>query len=123
MEAPIIIGIDSRKEYLAAVVLSAPPKRPVAIVSPERENPGIAAKPWATAISKDSFNVIFFLVLSFLETFSLCNNIIPVSTNIKPTKSGLNTRLSALSLRAYAIITEISVPKIIYIPVLKFSEV
>jgi len=42
---PKIIGILSKKEYLAAVTLSKPENNPVAIVQPERENPGKAASP------------------------------------------------------------------------------
>ena len=45
MEAPIIIGMLSKKEYLAAVTLSSPFHNPVAIVQPERENPGMDASP------------------------------------------------------------------------------
>ena len=45
IDAPNIIGIESKKEYLAEVVRSEPVSKPVAIVSPEREKPGKAASP------------------------------------------------------------------------------
>ena len=45
IDAPRIIGILNKNEYLAAVTLSNPQNRPVAIVQPERENPGSAARP------------------------------------------------------------------------------
>ena len=67
MEAPIIIGIDSRKEYLAAVVLSLPDKSPVAMVKPEREKPGSAAKPWETAIIIEFFSVRSFFSINRFE--------------------------------------------------------
>ena len=44
-DAPKIIGILNKKEYLAAVFRSKPKIKPVDIVNPERENPGSAAKP------------------------------------------------------------------------------
>ena len=40
----------NKKEYLAAVTLSKPKNNPVAIVQPERENPGRAARPCARPI-------------------------------------------------------------------------
>jgi len=51
MDAPKIIGILNKNENLAAVILSNPANNPVAIVKPERENPGNAAKPCAIDIN------------------------------------------------------------------------
>ena len=45
IDAPNIIGMLSKNEYLAEVCLSNPKNKPVAIVQPERENPGKTAKP------------------------------------------------------------------------------
>ena len=45
IEAPNIIGILSKNEYLAAISLFNPENNPVAIVQPERENPGNTAIP------------------------------------------------------------------------------
>lgn len=112
MDEPKIIGIDNRKEYFAAVVRSKPANKPVAIVKPERENPGNAAKPWAIAISMEFFKPIFFLTEIFLEMYSLSNNKKPVIVNKKPTTCGLNTKSPAISLRGYAINTVITVPTI-----------
>lgn len=44
-EAPKIIGILNKNEYLAAVTRCLLLKRPAAMVNPERENPGRAAMP------------------------------------------------------------------------------
>ena len=43
--ASIIMGTLSKNEYLAALALSIPRAKAVAIVEPEREIPGIAANP------------------------------------------------------------------------------
>ena len=45
MLVPKIIGITSKKENFVLVTLSNPVNKPVAIVQPERENPGNAARP------------------------------------------------------------------------------
>ena len=45
MEAPRIIGILKRNEYLAEVSRFKPENKPAAIVHPERENPGKTANP------------------------------------------------------------------------------
>ena len=52
MDAPRIIGILNKNEYLAADFLSSPKNNPVAIVHPERDNPGKTAIPCASPISK-----------------------------------------------------------------------
>ena len=43
--APLIAGIERRKENLAAALGSIPKSMPTAIVDPEREIPGMIAKP------------------------------------------------------------------------------
>ena len=58
----------NRKEYLAAVTLSSPQNKPVAIVQPERENPGSAAKPCAKPIKIDvSKSTLSVFVSIFLD--------------------------------------------------------
>ena len=123
MDAPIIIGIDNKKEYFAAEVLSLPANKPVAIVSPERENPGNAANPWDIAIKIEVFNLIGEVSFLCFEILSLNNRINPVKISNKPTISGLKTSFSAIELKGYATATETIVPKIINMPVLKSSEV
>ncbi len=59
--APIIAGIDIRNENLPANSLSNPQKRPQAMVEPEREIPGIIARPWTVPMSKALNKPIFFL--------------------------------------------------------------
>ena len=52
--APIIAGIDRRKEYRAAVSRSRPRKSPTAMVEPDLEIPGIMAMPCISPIIKAS---------------------------------------------------------------------
>ena len=47
-----IEGIPSKKENLAASLLSHPDKSAIEIVAPERDTPGIIAKAWAIPIDK-----------------------------------------------------------------------
>ena len=42
-DAPAIIGIERAKEKIAASLLPRPRNRPLVIVTPEREVPGISA--------------------------------------------------------------------------------
>ena len=61
-----------RKEYLAAVILSNPQKRPVAIVQPEREKPGNAARPCAKPINSEVFkSTSSFFASIFFDLYSL----------------------------------------------------
>ena len=50
------LKIYNKNEYLAALTLSRPSAKPVAIVEPEREIPGIAAIPCAKPIK-----ILFFI--------------------------------------------------------------
>ena len=111
IEAPNIIGMLNKNEYLAAVNLSFLFSNPVAIVKPERENPGKAAKPCATAINIDVFKSILFDFSCILfENASAENNKIPVNIRSKPTIAGEYTKFSATSCNGKAITTVIIVP-------------
>ena len=89
----------NKNEYRAAVVLSEPFKSPVAMVKPERENPGSAARPCAIAIIIEVFKVISFLSGCFFAHDSLNRSKAPVRTSKVPTIAGLNTRNPATSFR------------------------
>lgn len=72
MEAPKIIGILNKNEYLAEVTLSKPKNRPVAIVHPEREKPGHEASPCAIPINIEVFkSTSDFFASIFLDLYSL----------------------------------------------------
>ncbi len=53
------IGADNIKEYLAEASLDKPSARPVVIVIPERDTPGINASDCDKPIKKVCLNVIF----------------------------------------------------------------
>ena len=90
MDAPRIIGMLKRKEYLAAVILSNPQKSPVAIVQPEREKPGRAAKPWARPINIDVFKSTWsFFASIFFDLYSLYKSVNPVMKSKIPTTDGV----------------------------------
>ena len=56
--APKIIGVDNKKENLAALDLVSPSKSPAVMVMPDRETPGIIASICARPISTLVFKVI-----------------------------------------------------------------
>ena len=85
----------SKKEYLAQVTLSKPRKIPVAIVEPEREMPGIDARPWAIPIIIAVFkSILSVFALIFSEAHSPKYNIHPVTNKNIPTTYGRFIRLS-----------------------------
>jgi len=57
--APRIVGIAKINENLAACSLSTPEKIKLEIVNPERENPGITARPWKIPQRKVFFGFRF----------------------------------------------------------------
>jgi len=65
--APIMAGMDSKNEYLKAVVLSIFLSSPVDIVTPLLEMPGIMAIAWFSPISSESRVFIFLLPALFSE--------------------------------------------------------
>ena len=76
--APIITGIDNRKENLAAAGADKPIKIAMQIVAPDLEIPGIIAIAWANPITNPmkSVNSTFRLLMNFDVI-----NMIPVKTN------------------------------------------
>ena len=76
--APIIIGIDNRKENLAALGADKPIKIPIQIVAPDLDMPGIIAAACANPISNpiNKVNFTFLLTINF-DVIS----IIPVQIN------------------------------------------
>ena len=86
-DAPIIIGKLNKNEYFAALTLVKPHARPVAIVSPERENPGKTARPCAIPIKTDFFVFTSSPSLeNFWDIFSDENKTKPVIIKHNPTK-------------------------------------
>ena len=79
---PIIIGMESRKEKLAASVLSTPCRRRAEIVAPLRDTPGSTAIPCKTPV-KMLFLPFKRAVSDFLN-ISLAVSRHAVSTNPKP---------------------------------------
>ncbi len=69
-----MIGVERRKENLAAASLSNPLNKLAEIVIPERETPGMIAKACATPIIITSLKVICFISLFFL-TFQLLTSV------------------------------------------------
>jgi len=55
-----MIGMDSKKENLAASPRFSFCPRPAIMVRPERETPGISASDWAKPTSNDFFQVSSF---------------------------------------------------------------
>ena len=53
-EAPIIMGTDKIKEYVAACFRSNPLPKAIIIIEPEREMPGMMAKACARPINSAS---------------------------------------------------------------------
>ena len=77
----MIMGILKRKENFAALTLSSPNISPVAMVKPDRENPGNIAIPCDKPINADYFQLkLSGLFLFFCDKYSAKNNIKPVPT-------------------------------------------
>ncbi len=92
MAAPKMMGVDSKKENLAAPSLVSPISSPVVIVMPERETPGIIAKAWDIPINRLVPKVIWF-ISTFLELRrSTQYRRMPITINMMAIKAGdLNT--------------------------------
>ena len=68
--APRIIGVDNRKENLAALILFKPLYNPALMLIPDLEKPGITANAWDKPITTESLKLtcsIFFLPLNVLS--------------------------------------------------------
>lgn len=85
--APPMIGVDNRKENLAAVSLVRFLKRPAVIVIPDLETPGIRAIAWAVPINRAS--AIEDLSRFFLLYFSAASISMPNTVVEKTMISGL----------------------------------
>ena len=70
-----IAGIPSRKENIAASLLSQPDKSAIEIVAPERDTPGRIAKAWAIPINK-LFIYLWLLILMNLLVENSAKSII-----------------------------------------------
>ena len=73
--APRIAGAASKKENVITSSFLMPSSKPVLIVEPERDIPGIMARPWTAPMKIESNNVSFLLPwTSFVDS-----KIIPVA--------------------------------------------
>ncbi len=68
--APAMIGTESRKEKRAASRRSNPNAKAVVIVMPDRETPGMSAKPWLRPIAKAVCQERSGIFLSPLQSLS-----------------------------------------------------
>ena len=69
-DANEIDGIPSKKENIAASLLSHPDNRAIEMVIPERETPGIIANAWAIPIKKLSENLWCFKSINLFRELS-----------------------------------------------------
>ena len=77
-------GMDKRNEYLAAVSCFNPRNKPVAMVAPDLDNPGITASPCDIPMIRESFIEKRELPFYGLFTKRVKNKITPVKISIEP---------------------------------------
>ena len=68
--APTMMGVESKKENLAAASRVRPRARPAVMVTPERDTPGMMAKAWERPMSRlpDSDRLWISLILAALRS-------------------------------------------------------
>ena len=85
--APEIAGIANKNENLAASLVDRPIIKPVQIVTPERDIPGMIANAWAKPMINPFLKVNFdFLFKNHFEIIS----VIPVTINASATECELS---------------------------------
>ncbi len=97
--APRIAGMERRKENLAERSRSNPQKRPVDMVAPDREIPGIMAIPWAIPTRIESSHPIFMIFLPSFFVQRVNQRKKPVMRSIPPTSFGWEKKDSNQSLK------------------------
>ncbi|GJQ59364.1 MAG: hypothetical protein SCALA701_21650 [Candidatus Scalindua sp.] len=108
--APRIAGIESKKENLAAVSLSMPMKVAAAIVAPALDIPGVIASPCTVPTINDLIMPKSFFSPLLLNDHFVNQSIVPVTTSIQPTSTGLPNNCSKRSLKRIAIMAVGTVP-------------
>ena len=76
--------MERRNEYLAAVSWFNPRNKPVAMVVPDLDNPGIIARPWEIPMMRASLKEKREISLVELFTKRVKNKIMPVKRSIEP---------------------------------------
>ena len=97
--APRIAGMERRKEKRAERSRSNPQKRPVDMVAPDREIPGMMAIPWAIPIRTESSHPILMIFLPSFFVQRVNQRKKPVMRSIPPTSFGWEKKDSNQSLR------------------------
>ena len=100
--APVMAGIESRKEKLKASLLSRPHASPQEMVAPDLDIPGIIAIPWAVPIMRELRMPTFLLCFSGIN-FVIARNM-PVIQSIMPAVRGEEKALSKKSMNINPII-------------------
>ncbi len=90
-------GMANRKENLPDHSLSIPLKRPKEMVMPEREIPGMRAKPWPSPTMRVSITPILSIPLESDDLPLVNHKIVPVTINMKPATSGEAKRWEKIS--------------------------
>jgi len=85
IKAPIIAGIDNKKEYRPAVSRSSFKKSATEMVEPDREIPGMMASPCTTPIPIASLSVIYLMERPVNGIFRVIHSNVPVTNSITPT--------------------------------------